>query len=225
MSNHSTLIATCDGNLALSSHRTHLRVIEGGLTHTASQAKNDNDVVPCGVAGSLHEEADIKPVCVKSAKTQAKPQRMVANHQAQINPKISQSNVNASVKTARSASSKKVDTKPLGQVIAFSSTQEVIGSWPHAFFAFATSLAFVFVILCGWLISDLHVQSKLENAFSAASHETVVVHQGDSLWSIAAEHPVYGCTTSQVVHHIREVNGLDSACLMAGMRIEVPSAE
>ncbi|MBP3893310.1 MAG: LysM peptidoglycan-binding domain-containing protein [Atopobiaceae bacterium] len=147
MNTRTTNVATCEGSLALSSRRTNLRVIEGGLTHK----------------------------------------------------------------------------KPEGQVIAFSPSHMVHSVWPHTLLTGALAIVFILVITFGCVFTDMRKQSKLEGAFAAAPIETIVVHQGDSLWSIAEEHPVQGCTTSQVEHYIREHNELDSACLMAGMRIEVPS--
>lgn len=81
-----------------------------------------------------------------------------------------------------------------------------------------------FVVFAGaWLITDHITEARMQAAFDATSYETITVVNGDSLWSIAEEHPVSGCTTQQVVDHIYETNDLESACLAAGAKITVPS--
>ena len=87
------------------------------------------------------------------------------------------------------------------------------------------SIALALVMACTWLVVDMHTKQSVDNALASVSYETVVVHQGDSLWSIAQNHPVPGCTTDQLVHHIRDINGIEDACLSCGMRINVPAAQ
>ena len=61
----------------------------------------------------------------------------------------------------------------------------------------------------------------------AASLETteVIVHAGDSLWTIAAEHAVEGLDTAQTVELIQSWNGLSSATLQPGMELIVPALD
>ena len=87
------------------------------------------------------------------------------------------------------------------------------------------SIALALVMACTWLAVDMHTKQSVDNALASVSYETIVVHQGDSLWSIAQKHPVPGCTTDQLVHHIRAYNGIEDACLSCGMRINVPTAQ
>ena len=80
-----------------------------------------------------------------------------------------------------------------------------------------------FVILgAAWTMSDFMHAVSCKSSFEQAAHETITVHTGDSLWSIADEHPVAGRTTAEVVSHIRECNGLTSACIQPGMVLTVP---
>ena len=81
----------------------------------------------------------------------------------------------------------------------------------------------VFVLLgAAWTLSDFTHAVACKNAFEQATYETITVHTGDSLWSIADAHPVAGRTTDEVVRHIRESNGLTSACIQPGMTLMVP---
>lgn len=52
----------------------------------------------------------------------------------------------------------------------------------------------------------------------------VTVHAGDTLWAIAAAHPVPGLATEEVVDAIMELNGLRTPLIEPGMRIAVPLA-
>lgn len=76
---------------------------------------------------------------------------------------------------------------------------------------------------CAWLRVDQVTSARVAGALAAASVENVTVMPGDSLWQIAAEHPVKGCTTEQVVNHIIDANDLSDAMLRPGMRLTVPT--
>ena len=89
-------------------------------------------------------------------------------------------------------------------------------------------MAFCIVLMllalgCAWLRVDQVTNARVDGALAAASVESVTVMPGDSLWQIAAEHPVKGCTTEQVVNHIIDTNNLADAMLRPGMRLSVPT--
>lgn len=95
-------------------------------------------------------------------------------------------------------------------------------------FANSVRIAFaamtVFVILCVAMVAtDVRQSRKLDAATRAAQYEVLTIHSGDSIWNIAQDHPLKGCTIAQTMHHIRTINGLESALLMPGMQIRVPS--
>ena len=46
---------------------------------------------------------------------------------------------------------------------------------------------------------------------------------GQTLWSIAASHPVYGQTTEQTAEMISEINGIHAGRLIAGDTVAVPT--
>ena len=55
------------------------------------------------------------------------------------------------------------------------------------------------------------------------TYETVRVQPGDSLWSLAEEHPVEGLSTQETSDMIRSVNHLDHGSLDAGAHLKVPA--
>ena len=87
---------------------------------------------------------------------------------------------------------------------------------------FVLTVVMLLVLGAVWHHVDLLTEARREACLSQAKTAQVVVMPGDTLWSIAEEHPVQGCTTSQVVHHIVDSNGLSSSALDVGMLLEVP---
>ena len=73
-----------------------------------------------------------------------------------------------------------------------------------------------------WYAGDIRASARRQQAFAAASYETIVVMPGETLWSIAQQHPVQGCTTAEVVRHISQSNALGSGLLTSGMELSVP---
>lgn len=51
---------------------------------------------------------------------------------------------------------------------------------------------------------------------------TVLIQPGDTLWSVASDHPVPGVDTARLVARIQTMNGLESSRLVAGDTIVVP---
>jgi hypothetical protein len=54
--------------------------------------------------------------------------------------------------------------------------------------------------------------------------QPVRVTHGQSLWSLAQQHPVAGCTTAQTVDLIAQKNGLQSSTVAAGAVLLVPTS-
>lgn len=82
----------------------------------------------------------------------------------------------------------------------------------------ALSLAVAIV----WFVPDALAAHRVNRALEGATYQTVTVHTGDTLWGIAEDHGVAGCTTAELVQQIRSINNLDDANLVAGMHISVP---
>jgi nucleoid-associated protein YgaU len=83
----------------------------------------------------------------------------------------------------------------------------------------------------GWAAVGLVMLGLVAAGFSAGAAtatpayvptRTVVVHQGDTLWSIATALDSDGADVAETVDRIRRINGLESSALMPGDLIEVP---
>ena len=62
------------------------------------------------------------------------------------------------------------------------------------------------------------------HAFENVSQETISVKGGESLWSIASEHGIEGCSTQSVVDWIRSENQLANSNIRAGQQLIVPGS-
>lgn len=88
----------------------------------------------------------------------------------------------------------------------------------------ALVLGSLLIVLAGVSVFTLlSARSSAElQAIESARYTEVSVSPGDSLWSLASEHPVTGLDTGRTVELIRERNDLSTGALHAGMTIEVP---
>ena len=84
---------------------------------------------------------------------------------------------------------------------------------------FVIALVMLLALGAYWRHVDVISHQRLQRQLSQVSTEVIPVMPGDSLWDIAAAHPVRGCTTSQVAHHIVTSNGLDTSLLTVGMQV------
>ena len=83
--------------------------------------------------------------------------------------------------------------------------------------AFAVAFTLFFV-----LATTVFTARHAAYADSNVTYETVRVHTGDSLWSLAEEHPVEGLTTQETSDMIRSANHLERGSLDAGAVLKVP---
>ena len=71
-------------------------------------------------------------------------------------------------------------------------------------------------------------RSKAKPSRSTPPRDTATtllrVEQGDTVWTIAAAHPVSGLNTAQNADLIARLNDLDAGRLAAGTTLRVPSA-
>ena len=86
--------------------------------------------------------------------------------------------------------------------------------------ALAVALTLFFVLATS-IFSARHA-AYAESA-SNVTYETVRVQSGDSLWSLAQEHPIDGLSTQETSDMIRSVNHLDRGSLDAGAHLKVPA--
>lgn len=86
----------------------------------------------------------------------------------------------------------------------------------------AVAVAFtLFFVLATSVFSARH--AAYADSVANVTYETVRVQSGDSLWSLAQEHPVDGLSTQETSDMIRSVNHLDRGSLDAGAVLKVPA--
>lgn len=84
---------------------------------------------------------------------------------------------------------------------------------------------FIFGVLFAILaFSSSVVSAPRSLSFDVKNAAPVLVRPGDSIWSIAEEHPVDGYDTRAVAQAIVYVNGLKSKTIHDGMRLMVPKS-
>lgn len=86
----------------------------------------------------------------------------------------------------------------------------------------ALAVAFtLFFVLATSIFSARH--AAYAESVSNVTYETVRVESGDSLWSLAQEHPIEGLSTQETSDMIRSVNHLEHGSLVAGAHLKVPA--
>lgn len=86
----------------------------------------------------------------------------------------------------------------------------------------AVAVAFtLFFVLATSVFSARH--AAYADSVANVTYETVRVQSGDSLWSLAQEHPIDGLSTQETSDMIRSVNHLDRGSLDAGAVLKVPA--
>lgn len=86
--------------------------------------------------------------------------------------------------------------------------------------ALAVALTLFFVLATS-IFSARH--AAYAESVSNVTYETVRVQSGDSLWSLAQEHPIEGLSTQETSEMIRSVNHLEHGSLDAGAHLIVPA--
>lgn len=86
--------------------------------------------------------------------------------------------------------------------------------------ALAVALTLFFVLATS-IFSARH--AAYAESVSNVTYETVRVQPGDSLWSLAQEHPIEGLSTQETSDMIRNVNHLEHGSLAAGAHLKVPA--
>lgn len=86
--------------------------------------------------------------------------------------------------------------------------------------ALAVALTLFFVLATS-IFSARH--AAYAESVSNVTYETVRVQSGDSLWSLAQEHPIECLSTQETSDMIRNVNHLEHGSLDAGVHLKVPA--
>ena len=94
---------------------------------------------------------------------------------------------------------------------------------PQLVLAILAGAAVVAAIVLASALSDLAISSSRARALEDVATTTVTVSEGDSLWGIAAERPVEGVETADLVRWIADANALDGASLRPGQSLVVPA--
>ena len=79
----------------------------------------------------------------------------------------------------------------------------------------------LFFVLATTVFTARH--AAYADSVASVTYETVRVHAGDSLWSLAEDHPVEGLSTQETSDMIRSVNHLEHGSLDAGAYLKVPA--
>ena len=83
-------------------------------------------------------------------------------------------------------------------------------------------IALMAALAITWYATDCFARMHAERMLDETACETIIVGEGDTLWGIAESRQIDGCTTEQVVRHIRQINGLESSMLREGSSLRVP---
>ena len=86
----------------------------------------------------------------------------------------------------------------------------------------ALAVAFTLFFVLATSIFGARHAAYAESA-SNVTYENVRVQSGDSLWSLAQEHPIEGLSTQETSDMIRNVNHLEHGSLDAGAHLKVPA--
>lgn len=88
----------------------------------------------------------------------------------------------------------------------------------------ALVVAVALIALSLTFFNAFSAQRVFDSATANTPQTVVSVHEGDTLWDIAAAHPVSDLSTSDTVSLIRSWNGLSSSELSIGMDLLVPAS-
>lgn len=97
----------------------------------------------------------------------------------------------------------------------------------HARPSFSSLLVLVFTLLITFslfTVSTLRSRATFNAAANTIQYHTIRVAQGDSLWSLAENHPVENLSTQETCDIIRSENHLSHGGIDAGMYLKVPDA-
>lgn len=81
----------------------------------------------------------------------------------------------------------------------------------------------VFLVSLGFVITHAGIL-ETNSSLSNSATEIVRVHSGDTIWSIAENHPIDNVTTNDVADYIIEINELDGGLIHPGQTICVPAS-
>ncbi len=98
-------------------------------------------------------------------------------------------------------------------------------SWRSTFVGLVACVVLVAMLDAAFVVADARTASRMDEALETFETQTIVVHEGDTLWAIASEHAQDGYSTNEIVSWIEETNGLENATIIAGQTLVVPLSE
>lgn len=90
---------------------------------------------------------------------------------------------------------------------------------------FTTTLEIAAVVAIGIALIIATIVASRPHTAPASDTTRVFVERGDSVWSLAEEHPVAGQTTEQTVQQILDLNGLSTPSVPAGTALRLPAQD
>jgi len=90
--------------------------------------------------------------------------------------------------------------------------------------SFVAGAAVVLMLCAVSIFVSSGISARQGQALETIPATSVTVRGGDSLWSLAEEHPVMGYSTQEIVTWIKARNSIDSANIQAGQAILVPTS-
>ncbi|MBO7675826.1 MAG: LysM peptidoglycan-binding domain-containing protein [Atopobiaceae bacterium] len=84
----------------------------------------------------------------------------------------------------------------------------------------ACALMIALVLVC--MVASGLAARRVSRAIQGQGMDVMVVVSGDTLWSIATQRAVRGCTTSELISWIKAKNDLPDSRIFAGQRLVVP---
>lgn len=82
----------------------------------------------------------------------------------------------------------------------------------------------IVIAACFVLLMPFHnIKASAKEKISPSGYTTYVVKEGDTLWSIAEQHPGNYSSTKECLNEIRRVNGIINPTIYAGDLLAVPA--
>lgn len=79
-----------------------------------------------------------------------------------------------------------------------------------------------FLLVVFLMVTFISVRNSVATGSPKIQYSAIVVHQGDTLWTIASQHRVKGTDIRSFIDKIYEVNQLDSPLITPGQTLKVP---
>lgn len=79
-----------------------------------------------------------------------------------------------------------------------------------------------FLLVVFLMVTFISVRNSVATGSPKIQYSTVVVHQGDTLWTIASQHREKGTDIRSFIDQIYEANQLNSALITPGQTLRIP---